>query len=494
MGEKTLAQIKDEVGYCQLLETILDHVSEAVYCSGADGTTLFANREAEVTDGINRSEIIGHKEEEIWGTHNHESVMMRREAILDEKTTYTTKNGEVKFVHHSVIPFVVDGEVKGTFSLSKDITREDDYISKVYQLQQELKSRNKKLRRNGTSYDFNSIIGQSLPLLYAIQTAKRAAQFPANVMICGETGTGKELFAQGIHNESAFKNEPFVGLNCGAIPENLLESTLFGTVKGSYTGAQDSPGLFEQAKKGTLFLDEIDSMPLNMQAKLLRVLQEKKVRRIGGHEEIPVCCRIISATNRDIEEAIKDNILRQDIYYRLASIVIELPPLRERKGDGPLLIRYFLERCHKLYGTRLQEIDPAVHEVLQKYSWPGNVRELQHVIEHAMNLIPADQCFITPDLIYLPTHTQPAAGASVLEGARQSSLMSLEKEPSRTLNGHIQNIEHDMICKALRACGGNVTKAASLLKMSRQNLQYRIKRYQIDINELVQKTCQELNL
>lgn len=467
MGEKTLAQIKDEVGYCQLLETILDHVSEAVYCSSADGTTLFANREAEVTDGINRSEIIGHKEEEIWGTHNHESVMIRREAILDEKTTYTTKNGEVKFVHHSVIPFVVDGEIKGTFSLSKDITREDDYISKVYQLQQELKSRTKKLRRNGTSYDFNSIIGQSLPLLYAIQTAKRAAQFPANAMICGETGTGKELFAQGIHNESAFKNEPFVGLNCGAIPENLLESTLFGTVKGSYTGAQDSPGLFEQAKKGTLFLDEIDSMPLNMQAKLLRVLQEKKVRRIGGHEEIPVCCRIISATNRDIEEAIKDNILRQDIYYRLASIVIELPPLRERKGDGPLLIRYFLERCHKLYGTRLQEIDPAVHEVLQKYSWPGNVREMEHMVENMVILAGKEETVLT-------TRHLPANFSQTLEKIKKT------KVPDIDLNTVIDDYERSLILKALNGHDFNMAATARSLNIQRSVLYSKMKRLGIE--------------
>ena len=268
-----------------------------------------------------------------YGTDNHHKVIVQGRPIVNEKTTYTTTEGNIKFVHHSVYPCLHRGEVKGSFSISKDISKVDNYISRIYQLQQELKGRDRQPSRNGTTYSLDSIIGKSLPMLKAIKAAQRASRFQTNVLICGETGTGKELFAQGIHNASAYKDEPFVGLNCAAIPENLLESTLFGAVKGAYTGAQSTPGLFEQAGKGTLFLDEIDSMPKSMQAKLLRAIQERRVRRIGGKEEIPVDCRIISATNVNIDEALQENMIRPDIYYRLASVVIEIPPLRERKGD-----------------------------------------------------------------------------------------------------------------------------------------------------------------
>ena len=208
-------------------------------------------------------------------------------------------------------------------------------------------------------------------------------------------------------------------------------------------------------------------MPLNMQAKLLRVLQEKKVRRIGGHEEIPVCCRIISATNRDIEEAIKDNILRQDIYYRLASIVIELPPLRERKGDGPLLIRYFLERCHKLYGTRLQEIDPAVHEVLQKYSWPGNVREMEHMVENMVILAGKEETVLT-------TRHLPANFSQTLEKIKKT------KVPDIDLNTVIDDYERSLILKALNGHDFNMAATARSLNIQRSVLYSKMKRLGIE--------------
>ncbi|MGN0962987.1 MAG: sigma-54 interaction domain-containing protein, partial [Clostridia bacterium] len=352
-----------EKDYISLLESILDHVSEAVYASNIQGEAVYMNHEAEITEGVNREEILGKTEAEIYGTHNHRYVLENNKPIMNEKISYTTQTGKVKFVHHSVFPCRNGDEIIGTFSVSKDITKVDNYISKIYQLQRELKGRDRQAAQNGTAYTFNDIIGKSLPMLKAIRMAQRAARFGTNVMICGETGTGKELFAQSIHNESAYSSEPFVGLNCAAVPENLLESTLFGSVKGAYTGAENTPGLFEQAGKGTLFLDEIDSMSPLMQAKLLRAIQEKRVRRIGGKEEIPVNCRIISATNINIDRAIEENKLRADIYYRLASVVIDIPPLRERKGDGALLTRHFIKKCRELYGTAIEDIDIEAEEV-----------------------------------------------------------------------------------------------------------------------------------
>ena len=459
-----------EKDYISLLESILDHVSEAVYACNACGETVFINREAEITEGVNREEILGKTEAETYGTHNHRYVIENNKPILNEKISYTTKKGKVKFVHHSVFPCRSGDEIIGTFSVSKDITKVDNYISKIYQLQRELKGRDRPASQNGTAYTFNDIIGKSLPMLKAIRMAQRAARFGTNVLICGETGTGKELFAQSIHNESAYGNEPFVGLNCAAVPENLLESTLFGSVKGAYTGAENTPGLFEQAGKGTLFLDEIDSMSPLMQAKLLRAIQEKRVRRIGGKEEISVNCRIISATNINIDRAIEENKIRADIYYRLASVVIEIPPLRERKGDGALLTRHFIKKCRELYGTAIEDIDIEAEEVLVRYNWPGNVRELEHLIEGIAILAEENEKSIT--VRHLPEQMLSAH----VPGTRTPKAAPKKIDLNQMMDDH----ERALILTALKENNGNISAAARNLSLHRNALYSKMKRLRID--------------
>ncbi|MGM9566599.1 MAG: sigma-54 interaction domain-containing protein, partial [Clostridia bacterium] len=313
-------------------------------------------------------------------------------------------------------------------------------------------------------------IGKSLPMLKAIRMAQRAARFGTNVLICGETGTGKELFAQSIHNESAYGNEPFVGLNCAAVPENLLESTLFGAVKGAYTGAENTPGLFEQAGKGTLFLDEIDSMSPLMQAKLLRAIQEKRVRRVGGKEEIPVNCRIISATNLNIDRAMEENKIRADIYYRLASVVIEIPPLRERKGDGALLTRHFIRKCRELYGTAIEDIDIEAEEVFAQYNWPGNVRELEHLIEGIAILAEENEKSIT--VRHLPEQMLSSHGSGV---------RTAKSAPKKIdLNQMMDDHERALILTALKENNGNISATARNLSLHRNTLYSKMKRLRID--------------
>ncbi|HMM06622.1 MAG TPA: sigma 54-interacting transcriptional regulator [Clostridiales bacterium] len=463
-------KIKGTADYSKMLESILNHISEAVYISDIDGEVLFINKEAENTDGINLTEVIGKKEPEIYGTNNHAKVMESGKPILNEKTTYTAGKNQVKFVHHSVYPFFLNDVTRGTFSISKDITKEDQYISKIYQLQQELKNRGKQYRENGTSYALEDIIGHCVPMLNALKAAKRAAKFPTNVLLAGETGTGKEMFAQGIHNDSAFCREPFVGLNCAAIPENLLESTLFGTVKGSYTGSENSKGLFEQAGKGTLFLDEIDSMPLSMQAKLLRALQEKRIRRVGGKEEIPIHCRIISATNVDINKALDENIIRPDIYYRLASITIEIPPLRRRKGDGLFLTRHFIEVCQKLYHTEIRDIDDDVQYIFSTYAWPGNVRELEHTIESMIILANDGEEILTTR--HLPEHLRKIFSGNVPKATAPRII---------DLNTILDDYERSLILTALKEAKGNVSAAARNLSIHRNVLYGKIQRLHIDV-------------
>jgi arginine utilization regulatory protein len=204
---------------------------------------------------------------------------------------------------------------------------------------------------------------------------------PSPVLIFGETGTGKELFAQSIHNSRPRANQPFVAINCAAVPESLLESILFGTVKGAFTGAQNTKGVFEQAGSGTLFLDEINSMPRAMQTKLLRVLQEKSVRRVGADYEIPVKCLIITSSNEQLEECVRNGTLRNDLYYRLALLRINIPPLREWGKDIEILARHFLKTKGRLYGKKNIGLSTDFLNYLYQHSWPGNVRELEHTIE-----------------------------------------------------------------------------------------------------------------
>lgn len=252
---------------------------------------------------------------------------------------------------------------------------------------------------------------------------------------------------------------------------------MFGTERGAYTGAEQRAGLFEQADGGTLLLDEINSMNINLQSKLLRVLQEGMVRRVGGIDEIPIDVRVLSNINIPPHRAIAENKMRQDLFYRLGVININLPPLRERGEDIPILAKHFVMNYNKMLSKNVRNINKLTLKLFQKYQWPGNVRELQHAIEYAMNLLPDDLSMITPD--YVPEYIYQGCGAALptVPAVKQG----------RSLNGAIQDIEYGAICKVLQESGGNISEAARILKMSRQNLQYRIKRYQINIEELLRE-------
>lgn len=451
--------------YIHFLETILDHLSEAIYIGDEVGNILFINKEAERVDSISKNKILGLREEDIYGTCNSKLVAGSGQPIIDERTSYRMPNGQIIYILHSVYPFIDNGVIKGNFSISKDITKEDKYISRIYELQQELKGQKKHGYQNGTRYILEDILGKSLPLLTAIRLAERVAKFDTNVMICGETGTGKEMFAQGIHNAGNRRDKAFVGINCGAVPETLLESLLFGTEKGAFTGAEKAEGLFETAGNGTLFLDEIDSMPLSMQAKLLRVLQEKSVRRIGGKKEIPVNCRIISATNVNIDEALSEHKIRSDIYYRLASVSILIPPLRERKNDVIILAEEFIGRFQDIFGTHVESISAEVKEVLLSYPWPGNVRELEHVIESSMLVISEREQELR--LRHIPERLFRDRQIDVRNGKGLA-----DKRKKIDLHNVTEDFERKIIIDCLRENKGNITATAESLNIHR-NVLYR---------------------
>lgn len=308
-------------------------------------------------------------------------------------------------------------------------------------------------------YDWRDITGNSAENRRAITLAQRAGESAAPVLLSGETGTGKELFAQAIHNGSSRREQPFVSLNCAALPASLIESQLFGYVDGAFTGARKGgqAGYFEEADGGTLLLDEISEMDLTLQAKLLRVLQEKEVTRIGGCRTIRVDVRIIATTNRNLTEMIAAGAFRVDLYYRLNVIHLPLPPLRERQEDIPLLAEQFLRRYSRLTGKVITEIHPAAMAALSRYHWPGNIRQLQNCIEAAFSL--ADGRVLLPQ--HLPPELLSPAGGTA--------------QPAPTLAAAVERTERDAITAALRACGGVRHKAAAHLDISVSTLWRKMK-------------------
>jgi DNA-binding NtrC family response regulator len=313
------------------------------------------------------------------------------------------------------------------------------------------------------SQKFDELIGTSNSMKKIYALLDRISDSDASVLITGESGTGKELVARSLHKRSSHKRGPFVAINCSAVPDNLLESELFGHVKGAFTDAQSSrKGLFVEADKGTLFLDEISEMPVTVQAKLLRALEERKVRPVGGNEEIPFNARIIAATNQDLESFVEEGKFREDLFYRINVIKIEMPPLRLRGNDILLLARYFVNHYARLSGKDVQGISDAVAEKLLYYSWPGNVRELRNCIEHAVALTRFDKIGVED----LPEKIQKYHSAQVfVESNDPAELIPMSE------------IEKRYILHVLRATGGNRTMAAKVLGLDRKTLYRKLEQY-----------------
>ena len=304
-------------------------------------------------------------------------------------------------------------------------------------------------------YSFHQILGKSKAMQAVFDLIRRVADSPTNVLITGESGTGKELVAKAIHYNSDRKDAPFVPVNCAAIPESLLESELFGHMRGAFTDAKmDKRGLFEEAQKGTLFLDEISELPLMLQAKILRAIQEKEIRRVGANKPIAVDVRIIAATNLNLAEEVKAKRFRDDLYYRLNVIELKLPPLRERREDIPLLVEAFLQKCAAGRGKQVKGVSEAALAMLMDYGWPGNVRELENIIERAVTLSRGEKI--------VPEDLPPA-----IQGSRGDRRV-LDEAAERTLP--LEAVEREYILKILEKMGGNKYQAAHALGIDRKTL------------------------
>src|SRR5262252_6366478 len=356
-----------------------------------------------------------------------------------------------------------------------------DYLTKPFKLDEanlivrnalerkRLKDENLYLRRQlETQHRFENIIGKSGRIAEVFDTIRKIADSPSTAMITGESGTGKELVARAVHFNSLRRDKPCVSVNCGAIPEGLMESELFGHVRGAFTGAvSNKVGLFSAAESGTLFLDEITEIPPLLQVKLLRAIQTREIRRVGDTKDLKTDVRLIAASNRDLEGAVQEGVLREDLFYRLNVIPIQLPPLRERREDIPLLIAHFLQKFSKELGKDARGVTPEAMIVLERYHWPGNIRELENVLERAIVLGGGD----TVNVESLPESVRRERPVKGLENVEIP-------EDGLDLEATLDAIEGRYLQRALDRTGGVQTKAAELLKMTFRQFRYKLQKHQ----------------
>ena len=457
------------------MQNILREIEEGIHIVNKDGITLVYNEAMERIEGFNEGQVVGKHLLDVfpgWTKENSTllSAINSKKPVVKQKQNYINLRGKLITTTNITFPIFDGNQVVGAVEVSKNFTNVSNMSEQILKLQEKLIKPQTLGKKSVVHYNFNSLIGGNKKFLEAIKYAKRASQSSSSVLIEGETGTGKELFAQSIHSASIRKDKPFIAQNCAALPENLLEGILFGTSKGSFTGALDRAGLFEQANGGTILLDEINSMSSTLQAKLLRVLQESYVRRIGGNKDIYVDIRIICTTNESLEELVSTKMFRKDLYYRLNVINIRIPTLRERPDDLHILCDYFIRMFNQKLKKDVWMISKELEDLFQNYEWHGNVRELQNVIETAMNMV-VDEHVITKE--HLPNKWG--------EMLHNSKVKSNEHDfyDHKDLNQYLENIERSLIRRMYLKNENNITKTAIELNISRQNLQYKLKKYEI---------------
>jgi DNA-binding NtrC family response regulator len=389
--------------------------------------------------------------------------------FIQQLQTRSVQAPVIVITAHGSIETAVEAMKRGAFDfLQKPFSL--DHLTTIVQkamAMQFLRAENQRLREElDQRYQFDNIVGRSPAMREIFQTVERVAPTRATVLLAGESGVGKDMIARAIHHHSPRRNRPFVKINCTAIPENLMESELFGYEKGAFTGANTSkPGKFEQADQGTVFLDEIGDVPGNIQVKLLRVLQDRQFERLGSNVTRDVDVRVIAATNVDLRAALEQGRFREDLYYRLNVVPISIPPLRERKEDLPFLAIHFVHKLSKDLGSMAKEISPAAIDTLLDHPWPGNVRELENTIERSLVLAGGDTL-------------QP--GDIRIEAPRNHMVAAAQQAPLLPPGETLEHWEQMMIREALHRANGNKSQAARLLGLTRNALRYRLSQMGID--------------
>ncbi|MFE8703305.1 sigma-54 interaction domain-containing protein [Cytobacillus sp. FJAT-54145] len=458
-------EIISSTAFIHTMEKIFDPISVPIILVDKDTRVIMINKIFADFLGYPKEEIVGKKVLEVDEYSRFPYVLKNKKSEIAWKHKF--KNGKTAIVHR--IPVLDENnEVLYGFGLLlfQDVKEFKDIIEKNKLLEHALSHAKKQLQKiNGAKYSWEHILGNSVGISEAILMGKRASKTKSTVLLLGESGTGKELFAHAIHHSSNRKHERFIKINCSAIPADLLESELFGYEEGAFTGAKKDGkiGKFELANGGSIFLDEIGDMPLSMQSKLLRVLQEKEIERVGGSHTIPLDVRVIAATNKNLDDMVKEGSFREDLFYRLNVMCIKIPPLRERVQDiEPLTIK-LLQKLSDELGVYIKQVSSEAMAHLLNYDWPGNVRELENVLERAMNLADDD----TIHTSHLPYNL----------------LKNIEKAMNykgQSLREIVEHTEKEVIMKCLEDTNFNKAKVASLLKISRSSLYDKIEKYKLE--------------
>jgi PAS domain S-box-containing protein len=466
--QKIASELEEVKNLKSTLDSIVNSIFDCIVVVDKNGfVTMMNDAYGEFLHTDPKKAVGKHITDVIENTRMHIVAQTGKAEICDMQ-----KIGE----HNTVvtrIPIVKDGEVTGAVGkmVFRDVKDLRILARKLTSLQSELEYYKEELQKvQGGKYTIESIIGSGEKIQWLKMIALRAAKGQSTVLITGESGTGKELFAQAIHYASNRRHGPFIKINCASIPENLLESELFGYEEGAFTGARKGgkPGKFELANGGTIFLDEIGDMSMPMQAKLLRVLQEREVERVGGTKTSPVDVRVIAATNQDLEAMMSQGTFRQDLYYRLNIIALHIPPLRERREDLPELCEALLRKINKTLQFDVDNVSKEAMLLLAEYDWPGNVRELENVLERSVNLM--DEI---GDI--LPEHLPPTMRRPI------NKMTSSNHEDAKELAGIMEDAEKQAIYKTLETAGGNRSQAAKILGIHRSGFYQKLSKYQIKL-------------
>lgn len=447
-----IGELKNKKGILEVLETVLEITYDGIVVVDKDGYIKMISETYAEFLGVTKDEAVGkHVKEVIENTRMH----IVAKSGIRETVDFQKIGG--RYIIANRIPIIKDGKIQGAVGqlLFRNLKSFDSFSKRVNIIEKNIKQCQGNLHGNNSAvYSFENIIGNSEIMNRTKILAKKAALTTSNVLLIGESGTGKELFAHAIHKESERTYGNFVKVNCAAIPAELLESELFGYEKGAFTGAnkEGKIGKFELADGGTIFLDEIGDMPLDMQVKLLRVIQEKEVERIGADYSKSIDIRIIAATNRDLNKMLKEGKFREDLYYRLNVVTIKIPALRERKDDIEMLIDFMISKKSEKLNKYIKGISVEAVEYLKNYYWEGNIRQLENVIERAMNIVNYGEKILAKHLC------EEITGNSVVA-----------KEIHK-LDDVINTAEKEAILNALSVCKGNKTKTAKLLQISRTTL------------------------
>lgn len=463
----------------------LDRLNEAFYICDANRTMVFMNKAAEKLDGFQLNDIRGMDAAELYGLDETNSPQFKALAterpIVDEEFTYYINGKEIVQLCNSG-PIYYNGQLIGAYTIQRDITAVKDIMEQNISLQQALNR-----QKSGSSVVFGDafqhLIGNSKEFTFCIDLARRVAKTDSSVMLVGPTGSGKELFAKAIHENSNRSQGPFLALNCAAIPESLIEAILFGTTKGVYTSAVDKEGLLVQADGGTIFLDEVNSMPLSSQAKLLRVLEERRIMKLGSSKETKINVRIISSTNENPTKAIESGHLREDLFYRLSVVEIVIPPLHERKDDIPDLVRHFITQYNERFCKNILGVSPKVMDHFLRFPWPGNVRQLRACVESAMNFVDDGEYIVFSNLPQYVLEYAMNTNKTYQYWRNTKTEDGKISEPEETVSENVMDSiwqeERNHLIRILRDAGGNTSKAARTIGISKQLMRYRLKKYKI---------------